>query len=174
MRLATALAFALSACGSAAGVVHAPANAAASPSGPDRAEHAGPVACDKPWSVDVIGGDGRVVVACPGDVQRVPLDPAGPMARALAPALDPARERICGCIGRVKAPPFVDLVFTANPEEGRVTVQADDNGDVEPEVGPPFVACIGTIVATFAPVASQACPDGAKASVVYPVRLELE
>ena len=135
-----------------------------------------PAACGNAWSLDVIGGDGRVVVACAHDVQRRSLDPTSAIARALSPALDPARERVCACAGRMRAPPFVDLVFTARPEDGQVTVRPSDAEaeDADPELGPAFAACIGTVVTTFDPLASGACPDAEKASVLYPVRLELE
>jgi hypothetical protein len=134
---------------------------------------AGPLACDKPWTLDVIGGDAQVVVVCPGDVQRRALDEKSAMVRALSPALDPARERVCACVGRVPVPAFVDLVLTAQPEEGRVTVRAGAGDDLDPDHGPAFVACVGTVVATFEPLPSEACSGAGKASFVYPVRLEL-
>jgi hypothetical protein len=105
---------------------------------------------------------------CPSDVRREPLDPQGPMAPALAPGLDPARERVCGCASRVPPPPFVDLVFTAKPEEGRVTVEAKDDD----ELNPAFVQCIGTVTANFARRPGAEC-EGGPATYVYPVRLEL-
>jgi hypothetical protein len=133
----------------------------------------GPVACGKPWKLDVIGGDAQVVVVCAGDVQRRALDAWSAIVRALSPALDPARERVCACVGRVPPPAFVDLVLTAQPEEGRVTVQAGAGDDLDPDLGPAFVACVGTVVVMFGPLPSEACADAGKASFVYPVRLEL-
>jgi hypothetical protein len=120
-----------------------------------------------------MGGDGRVVVVCAHDVRREALDESSAIARALFPALDPARERVCSCVGQMRAPPFVDLVFTAKPEDGRVTVQAGGDDDLDPELGAAFVGCIGSVVATFAPLASGACDNAGKASFVYPVRLDL-
>jgi hypothetical protein len=133
-----------------------------------------PSACGRPWLLDVIGGDGQVVVVCAREVRRQALDQAKNLARSLAPALDPARERVCACAERMRAPTFVDLVFTSKPEEGRVTVQASGEDDLDPQLGPPFVACVGTLVARFAPLSSEACSDAGKASVVYPVRLDLD
>jgi hypothetical protein len=129
--------------------------------------------CGKPWRLDVIGGDAQVVVVCPGDVQRLALDSGSAFGRALSPALDPARERVCACAGQVPAPAFVDLVLTAQPEAGRVTVHAGAGDDLDPDLGPAFVACVGTVVATFEPLPSDACPGAGRASFVYPVRLEL-
>jgi hypothetical protein len=132
-----------------------------------------PGACGKPWKLDVPGGDARVVVVCATDVRRQAFEESSPIGRALFPALDPARERVCSCAGRVRAPAFVDLVFTAKPEEGRVTVRAEGDEDLDPELGPAFVSCVGTVVATFAPLPSEVCPGAGKASLVYPVRLDL-
>jgi hypothetical protein len=129
--------------------------------------------CERPWKLEAAGGDSRVVVVCNNDVQRESLEGSSEMARALFPALDPAQERVCACTGRLRVPPFVDLVFTAKPDEGRVTVQASAEDDLDPELGPPFIACIGSVTASFAPMPFGACPEG-KASFVYPVRLELE
>jgi hypothetical protein len=132
-----------------------------------------PLACGKPWKLEVIGGEGKVVVVCAHDVRREGFDDSGEIARALFPVLDPARERVCGCVHRGRPPAFVDLVFTARPEEGRVVAQAESNEELDPDLGPPFVACVGTVVATYAPVPSLVCPGAGKASFVYPVRLEL-
>lgn len=139
----------------------------------DRPAPAGerPSVCAAPWALGVIGGEAQVVVFCPGDVQRKPLDPSGPMAAALAPALDPARDRVCSCAARMQPPPAIDLVFTAKGREGRVTVEAKDDDD--PEGGAAFADCVGTPAATFAPAAADVCPAGAPATLVYPVRLEL-
>jgi hypothetical protein len=132
-----------------------------------------PVACARPWQLEAAGGDSRVVVVCGKEVQRQSLDQSSEMARALFPALDPAQERVCECTRRMHAPPFIDLVFTAKPDEGRVTAQASAEDDLDPELGPPFLACVGTVAASFAPTPFTGCSVG-KASFVYPVRLELE
>lgn len=131
-------------------------------------------ACGKPWRLEVMGGDGRVVVVCAHDVRRAALAESSAFERALGPALDPARDRVCACAGRVRPPAFVDLVFTAHPEEGRVTVQAGADDDLDPELGPAFVACVGTVAAAFAPIRAEVCAETGKSSFVYPVRVELE
>ena len=120
-----------------------------------------------------MGGSAQVVLLCPSDVKREPLDPNGPMAPALAPALDPARERVCGCAARMQPPAFVDLVFTAKPEDGRVTIEAKGDEELDPTLGPPFLACVGTLTASFAPVHGGACEGGGAGTIVYPVRLDL-
>jgi hypothetical protein len=110
---------------------------------------------------------------CPGDVRREPLDLTGPVAPTIAPALDPTQSRVCDCAARLHAPAYVDLVFTSRPSEGRVTVEAkDDEDEQDPLLGPPFVACVGTVEVRFAKRPAAAC-GGAGGSVVYPVRLEL-
>jgi hypothetical protein len=123
--------------------------------------------------LDVIGGNARVVVVCDTDVQRRALDESSAVARSLLPALEPARERVCACVTRLRPPPFIDLVFTAKPQEGEVTVRGSGDDDVDPELGPDFIACIGTVVAKFAAAPSDVCAGAAKASYLYPVRLEL-
>jgi hypothetical protein len=143
------------------------------PASPSPSPAGQPAACDKPWNLDVVGGDGRVVVVCSHDVRRRAIEDSESIARSLIPALDPTREKVCSCVSRLKAPPFVDLVFTAQPVEGRVTVQAGGDEDLDPELGPAFVACVGTVVANFAPVASNECADPGKIAFIYPVRLEL-
>ena len=140
---------------------------------PASSSREGPSACAAPWTLDFAGGDARVVVVCANDVRREAFDESSVVARTLSPALVPARDRVCACAGRVPAPPFVDLVFSAKPEDGRVTVKAGDD-DLDPELGPAFVACVGALVAAFAPLPSEACPDAGKASFVFPVRLGLE
>jgi hypothetical protein len=161
-------------------VVAAPTSSSASPSrstgGPvaRTAGNASLLACEHPWSLDVIGGNARVVVVCDKDVQRRALDESSAVASALAPALEPARQRVCGCVGRLRPPPFIDLVFTAKPQEGAVTVRASGDDDLDPELGPDFIACIGTVVAKFVPSPSDVCAGAASASYLYPVRLELD
>ena len=129
-------------------------------------------ACGKPLDLEVMGGGGQVVVVCAHDVRRAALDESSAFTRALLPGLDAARDRVCDCATRVRAPPFVDLTITAHPEEGRVTVQAGGDDD-DPELGAAFVACVGTVAATFPPVRSDVCTEGGKTSFVYPVTLEL-
>ncbi|MDP9035143.1 MAG: hypothetical protein M3O50_10070, partial [Myxococcota bacterium] len=136
--------------------------------------------CDRSWRLgDVADGAGRVVVVCGSDVRREPLDESGPMARMLLPALEPARARVCGCVDRVAAPPFVDLVFTARPESGQVTVAANEVDDLDPELGPPFIACVGELVVRSGAWASDACSGAAgggkddRVMVVYPARVDL-
>ena len=173
--------FVISACGACGGpqpglVVTAPAasGVGASAGGAAYAPRADePAACARPWKLEAEGGDSRVVVVCKNDVQRQSLDETGEMARALFPALDPTRDRVCECTRKMHAPAFVDLVFTAKPNEGRVTVQASADDDDDPTLGPAFIACIGTVAARFEPGPFSGCPGGA-ASLVYPVRLALE
>jgi hypothetical protein len=113
---------------------------------------------------------------CPSDVQRQPLDPTGPMAAALAPALDPAHDRVCGCAAKLPPPPFVDLVFTAKPADKTVSVEAKgDDDELDPTLGPAFVACVGKVTARIERTQGNggACEGGAAATLVYPVRLEL-
>ena len=132
-----------------------------------------PPVCAAPWALGVVGGSAQVVVMCPSDVKREPLDPTGPMGSSLTPALDPARDRVCSCAARMAPPAFVDLVFTAKPDEGRVTVEAKDDEELDPTLGPPFLACVGTVTATFAAGRTSACEGGGAATFVYPVRLDL-
>jgi hypothetical protein len=80
---------------------------------------------------------------------------------------------VCACATKSHTPPFVDLVFTAKPEEGHVIVRATADEDANSETAGAFVACVGTIRASFAPIASGACPSG-PATAIYPVRLELQ
>ena len=132
-----------------------------------------PSACGKPWKLEVMGGEGKVIVVCAHDVRRAALDESPALGRALYPAMDPAQSRVCACAGRLHPPPFVELVLTARPEEGRVTVEAKGEEDSDPELGPAFVSCVGSLTATFEPVRSGACPGGEPASFVYPVSIDL-
>jgi hypothetical protein len=132
-----------------------------------------PSACGKPWKLEVLGGEGKVIVVCAHDVRRAALDESPALGRSLYPALDPAQSRVCACAGRLHPPPFVELLVTAHPEEGRVTVEAKGEEDTDPELGPAFIACVGTLTATFEPVRSGACPGGGAASFVYPVSIDL-
>jgi hypothetical protein len=132
-----------------------------------------PVACGKPWNLGVVGGDASVVVVCANDVQRRALEDSASIARSLSPGLDPARDKVCACVARLRAPAFVDLVFTAQPSEGRVTVEARSEDDDDPELGPPFVACVGMVSASFPPLSTDACSGPGKVAFIYPVRLDL-
>lgn len=151
------------------------------PGGPrDGDSGARPKACERAWSLgDVADGAGRVLVVCGSDIRREPLEESGRIARMLAPGLEPARERVCACIERLGVPPFVDLVFTARPDTGRVTVEGSEMDDLDPGLGPPFIACIGKVVARFEASPSDACSGGAgqgrddKAVIVYPARVDL-
>jgi hypothetical protein len=122
----------------------------------------------------MVGAGGQVVVMCPADVRREALDPKGPLAAAISPGLAPARQRVCDCAERLRAPAFVDLVFTAKLDEGRVTVEAKaDDDESDPELTPAFVACVGSLVATFTPRRAPACGDGVATSAIYPVRIDI-
>jgi hypothetical protein len=136
------------------------------------AVHAGPTACNEPWAPD--GAAERVVVVCGSEVRREAFDKAGNVARAIAPSLELARERVCVCASRVPPPPHVDLAVRAAPDEGRATVEIEDpEEDLDPTLGPDFVACFGTVVTTFAPLHLDACSGGGNAVLVYPVRVDL-
>jgi hypothetical protein len=133
---------------------------------------AGPSACADPWAPD--GATERVVVVCGAEVRRDAFDKNGDMIRAVAPALEPARERVCACAARMTPPPHVDLAVRSSPDEGRATVElADPEDDLDPTLGPDFVACVGTVVTTFAPFHLDACPTGGNAVLLYPVRVDL-
>jgi hypothetical protein len=129
-------------------------------------------ACSRPWNLEEAeGGPGRVVVVCGNDVRREPFDPSGSMIRAISPALEPARQRVCNCAAHLQAPAYVDLVVTTVPSEGRAKIEASDPED--DELGPPFVSCVGHVVATFPPARPEACSDHGKVVFVYPFRVEL-
>jgi len=114
-----------------------------------------------------------VVVVCGSDVRREPLDGSGAIARAISPALERARERVCACAGRLQAPASLDLVVKSAPDEGRATVDASDlEDDMDPLLGPPFAACVGTVVVSYAPLHVDACPDHEKPVVVYPFQID--
>jgi hypothetical protein len=122
----------------------------------------------------MVGAGAQVVLMCPSDVRREALDPKGPLAAAINPGLAPARQRVCDCAERMHAPPFVDLVFTANLDEGHVSVEAKaDDEDTDPELGPAFVACVGSLVAAFPPHEGPPCGGGTATSAIYPVRIEI-
>ncbi len=128
-------------------------------------------ACALPWNLDDVG-DAHVVVTCGADVRREELAP-GPMTRALAPGLEPARQKLCACAARMPVPAFADLVVRSAPAEGRVTVEADEVDDeLDPEVARAFYGCIGAVVARFDPVSTPACGPG-RAAFAYPLRVDL-
>jgi hypothetical protein len=165
------------AAGSSGPVVQAPAaatepapaatHAATSTSGPEL------TACALPWTLeDVAGGPGRVVVVCGSDVRRQAVEP-GAMTRAIDPALEPARQRVCACAAKMPVPAFVDLVVTSSPDQGRARVEASEPDDeLDPAVAPAFVACVGSLVATFARLHADTCGAG-EATFVYPLHVEL-
>lgn len=114
------------------------------------------------------------MVVCGTDARREPLGGSGPTARSISPALEPARERVCGCAARLQAPAHVDLVVKSTPDQGRATVEVSDpEEDMDPQLGPPFAACVGTVVVSYPPSRVDACSDPEKASVLYPFRVDL-
>jgi hypothetical protein len=123
-------------------------------------------------NTDVTGGPGRIVVVCSNDVRREPIEP-GAMVRAIEPALEPARQRVCSCMAALPPPAFVDLVVTSVPDEGRTTVEASEpDEELDSAVAPAFVACVGRVSTTFAQSHPTAC-GAEKATLVYPFRVEL-
>lgn len=130
-------------------------------------------ACALPWTLeDVAGGPGRVVVVCGADVRRQDVEP-GAMTRAIDPALEPARERVCACASRMRVPAYVDLVVTSTPDEGRAKVEASEpDDDLDPDLAPAFVACVGSLSTTFARSHPDTC-GADRATFVYPLRVDL-
>jgi hypothetical protein len=130
-------------------------------------------ACSQKWTLeDVEGGAGRVVVVCGNDVRRQDVEP-GAMTRAIDPALEPARERVCACAARMTVPAFVDLVVTSSPDEGRARVEPGELDDeLDAELAAPFLACVGTVKTTFPRSHADAC-GADKATFVYPLRVDL-
>jgi hypothetical protein len=133
-----------------------------------------PSACRDSWALeDVPAGDARVLVVCGNDVRREPIV-VGAMSRAIDPGLEAAHERVCTCASRMAAPPFVDLVVTAVPDDGRAGVEASEpEGELDPAVASAFVACVGKIAASFPHFAGGACPGGEKTTFVYSFDVEL-
>lgn len=176
------LALGLVACGAPAGggYVSAPSGPTGSPSvAPAAAGVQGetphsPAACRQSWALeDVPAGDARVLVVCGNDVRREPIV-VGAMSRAIDPGLESAHQRVCTCASRMATPPFVDLVVTAVPDEGRAGVETSDpEGEVDPGVASAFAACVGKIASSFAPFAGGACPSGEKTTFVYSFDVEL-
>jgi hypothetical protein len=164
--------------GAGAGVVSAPsvpASTAASPAAASRPDGTGAIdACAQAWTLESAGDQASVVVVCGTDVRRELLSQSRALGRALAPALEPARKRVCSCVERLPVPPFVDLVITANPDHGRASVEATGDDELDPALGPAFVKCIGTVETAFAPVHSpQACHGAGEATLKYPLRVQL-
>jgi len=131
-------------------------------------------ACALPWTLeDVEGGAGRVVVVCGSDVRRRDVEP-GVMIRALDAALEPARERVCSCAGRMTVPAYVDLVVTSKPDDGQASVVASEPDDeLDPALAAAFVACIGTLQMSIARSHADTCGSD-KATFVYPLHVDLE
>ena len=169
-------------CASAQGAVvtSTPPRHPGAPSSGDSASNGSPTSgaadspsvCSRPLNLQVMGGEGKVIVVCAHDLRRAALDESPDLAKALYPALDPAQSRVCACAGRLRAPPAVELTLTAHPADGTVTAEANAE-EMDPDLGPPFAACIGTVTAKFDPVHSAACPGGEAASFVYPITIDL-
>jgi hypothetical protein len=130
-------------------------------------------ACALPWTLeDVAGGPGRVVVVCGADVRRQDVEP-GPMTRAIDPALEPARQRVCACAARMRVPAYVDLVVTSTPDDGRAKVEAGEpDEELEADVAAAFVECVGTLSTTFPRSHPDTC-GAERATFVYPLRVDL-
>ena len=95
------------------------------------------------------------------------------MTRAIEPILEPARQRVCACAGRMPVPAFVDLVVTSVPDEGRASVAVDELDDeLDRDLATAFAACIGTLSATVPRGHLDACGT-AKAALKYPLRVDL-
>jgi hypothetical protein len=158
-------------------VVIAPAQgAAAGPRTPSPAQAApeGPAACGQSWALeDATGSSAQILVVCGNDVRREPVA-GGPMARALDPALEVAHERVCSCAHRLRAPASVDLVITAVPAEGRARVEPSEaDASLDPDLGPRFLACVGTIPVSFDRFAADACDGHGATTYVYSLDVEL-
>jgi hypothetical protein len=130
-------------------------------------------ACALPWTLnDVGGGQARVVVVCDTEVRREDLVP-GVMTRAIEPILEPARQKVCACAARMPVPAFVDLVVTSVPDEGRASVEVDEPDDeLDRDVARAFMACVGKLTAVVPRAHVESC-GAAKATLKYPVRVDL-
>jgi hypothetical protein len=168
------------ACAPSAGpVVSAPAIAGTAPAAgavarPISAAPGSPAACGQSWELeDAVGAGARVIVVCGSDLRREPVA-VGPMTRALDPALDVARERVCACAARGAAPATVDLVVTAVPGEGRASVEPGEaEASLDPQVAQAFAGCVGSLGVTFPPFDDATCGDGARVKYVYALDVEL-
>lgn len=130
-------------------------------------------ACALPWTLeDVAEGPARVIVVCASDARREAVQ-VGPMTKAIDPALEPARQRVCSCAERMRAPAFVDLVVTSFPDEGRATVETGElDEELDPEIGRAFYDCVGKLRTPFPPVQTDAC-GAEKTRYVYPFHVNL-
>jgi hypothetical protein len=157
------LVLALASCASSPGpIISAPAI-------PGSAPHAGTVA----RQTVVAPGNPAAGGAGGGRVGREPVA-VGPMTRALDPALDAARERVCACAARGAAPGTVDLVVTAVPGEGRASVEPGEaEASLDPQVAQAFAGCVGSLGVTFPPFEDATCGDGARVKYVYAMDVEL-
>jgi hypothetical protein len=156
-------------------VVTAPALVQAAPAPRASAPRHGEMlaACALPWTLeDVEGGAGRVVAVCGGDVRRLDLE-AGPMTRSIEAVLEPGRARVCACAARMAAPPYLDLVVTTSPDEGTATLEpGETDEEQDAELTAPFVACVGTVKASFPRSHADTCGQD-RAVFKYPLRVEL-
>ena len=134
-----------------------------------------PAACGQSWELeDAVGGAARVIVVCGSDLRRAAVE-VGPMTRALDPALDAARARVCECAARGPAPAFVDLVVTAVPRDGRASVEpGEPDASLDAQVAQRFAACVGSLGVTFPAFEDATCGDGAPAKYVYAMNVELQ
>jgi hypothetical protein len=167
---------ALVACATQPGpVVSAPSSSGAGVErvAPVAAPSDGPEACGQSWQLeDATGSSAQILVVCGHDLKREPVS-AGPMSRALDPALEVAHERVCTCAKQVGAPASVDLVITSIPTEGHATIEPSDaDTSLDPDDGR-FLACIGKVPVTFPSFAVDPCEGGGATSYVYSLAVEL-
>jgi hypothetical protein len=135
-------------------------------------------ACALDWTLYHASDDsGSVIVVCGNEVRRELLSRSAALRAAIAPALEPARQRVCACAARQLPPPSVDLVITVMPARGRASVEGSVSGEADDEADParaPFIACIGTVAASFPPLQpAGACETGVESTLKYPVHVEL-
>ena len=174
------LVLALASCASSPGpIISAPAIPGSAPHAVSVARQTvvapgSPAACGQSWELeDAVGAGARVIVVCGSDLRREPVA-VGPMTRALDPALDAARERVCACAARGAAPGTVDLVVTAVPGEGRASVEPGEaEASLDPQVAQAFAGCVGSLGVTFPPFEDATCGDGARVKYVYAMDVEL-
>jgi hypothetical protein len=177
LRAAVLLFPTIAACGARSGsVVSAPAatTSAGAPASTVVTAPEGPAACGQSWALeDAAGSSAQILVVCGNDVRREPVD-AGPMARALDPALQVAHDRVCSCAARVRAPAFVDLVITASPSDGHASVEpSEPDASLDPDVAPGFLACLGSFPVAFPKFAVDACDGHGATTYVYSLNVEL-
>jgi hypothetical protein len=170
---------ALAVCAACAAQANGPMVYVPSVHGGSPAAHAAPpgedrlTACALPWSLETMAEDpGSVIVTCPGDVRREPVK-AGPITRAIDPALEPARRRVCDCAEKMAAPAFVDLKVTSAPDDGVASVEADVIDDeLEQDSAKAFYACVGTLKVSYPRAHVDTC-GGANPTFVYPLHVDL-